>query len=213
MIEWSLMNNDTQQQQEPARIEPESSEKWYQKFKGPFYSVALFVSAFTTALLLNAFVFQPYQVEGSSMEPTLQNSDRLIVTKLGKTWSRITRGNYVPDRGEVVVFKSNRLNKQLIKRVVALPGERVVISNGVLTVYNDEFESGFNPDELIDVSFYENTDGLIDLIVPEDSIYVIGDNRLPNASQDSRSFGPVSSDDIVGVLQFRMYPFNKLDVY
>ena len=213
MIECGFM--DTQPNTvdiNPPQEKPEK-EKWYKRFKGPFYSVAVFASAFITALLLNAFVFQPYEVEGSSMEPTLQNSDRLIVSKVGKTWSRITRNAYIPDRGEIVVFKSNRLGKQLIKRVVALPGERVVITNGDITVFNDENPAGFNPDELVDVDFYEFTDGQVDLVVPDESIYVVGDNRLPSASQDSRSFGPISSDNIVGVLQFRMYPFNKFEVY
>lgn len=203
---------ENEQSSEPTQHQPRNSFKQFlRKHKSSFFSVVLFASAFLTALLLNAFIFQPYEVEGSSMEPTLHNADRLIVNKTSKTWSRITGSEYIPKRGDIIVFHSHLLDKQLIKRVVALPGERVVIRDGVVTVYNDQYPNGFNPDQLINSDFYDETQGNLESTIEDGTVYVLGDNRLPNASQDSRSFGAVSAEDIIGVLSVRIYPFNKID--
>lgn len=161
------------------------------------------------------FVFQSYLVDGPSMETTLQNRDRLIVWKVPRTWARITGNPYIPQRGDVVVFSEPKLEqygessrKQLIKRVVALPGERVVIQDGALTVYNDEHPDGFEPDEELpygdDIT---TTPGDIDVTVPEEHIYVVGDNRTN--SLDSRTFGPISADHVIGKLSFRFLPLSE----
>ncbi|MCA9349071.1 signal peptidase I [Candidatus Saccharibacteria bacterium] len=195
---------------------PTTSNEWslkgfYRQHKSLLSSLMLFGAAFLTALMINAFVFQPYEVEGSSMEPTLHNADRLIVSKTGKTWSRITQTDYIPSRGDIVIFNSDKLGKQLIKRVVGIPGDRVVVSQGTVTVYNQENPDGFNPDKLENLDLYKYTEGNVDQVVEAGTIYVIGDNRLPSASLDSRVFGLVSSKDIVGVLSLRMYPFDQID--
>lgn len=203
------MDNEQDNSYFPGDPKPKVS--FFSKYKSTIYSISLFASAFLTALLLNAFIFQPYEVEGSSMEPTLHNADRLIVAKTGKTWSRIVRSDYIPDRGQIIVFSSSNLGKQLIKRVIGLPGDTVVIENGIVTVYNDQNPNGFAPDDLIDSTLYDETLGIINKEVAEGTVFVLGDNRLPNASQDSRSFGLVSAKDIIGTLSFRMYPFNKID--
>jgi signal peptidase I len=102
-------------------------------------TIGVLLVALVVALGLIAFVFQSYQVDGPSMETTLQNQDRLIVWKLPRTWSRITHHQYVPKRGDVVVFVESGLeqygqgsSKQLIKRVIGLPGDRVVVNGGVV---------------------------------------------------------------------------------
>ncbi len=171
----------------------------------------ILVLAPLTALILTAFVFQSYQVDGPSMETTLQNQDRLIVSKIPRTWSRITGNTYIPARGDIIVFHHKSAsdgNKQLIKRVTALPGERVVVKNGVLTVYNQENPDGFLPDQTMDYgSVIKTTQGNVDLTVGEDEVFVNGDNR--GNSLDSRSFGPIAAEDIVGKLEYRVFPFDK----
>lgn len=171
------------------------------------------------AWLMITFVFQSYEVDGPSMEETLQDKDRLIVLKTGKTLSRITNDDYIPKRGEVIIFVKHGLlelgsvqDKQLIKRVIGLPGDRVVVSDGKLIVYNSEHPNGFNPDEgkeyAKSISF---TNGNVDITVPEGEVFVAGDNR--GNSLDSRSFGTVPSSDIIGKLVFRLFPINKAESF
>lgn len=182
--------------------------------KGLVGTVALFGAAFLAAIAINAFIFQPYEVDGSSMEPTLQNGDRLIVFKLGRTWERITGGEFIPKRGEIVVFnKSNFDTTHLIKRVIGLPGERVVVEDSTITVYNDDNPGGFNPDPSFDVDFLP-TNGSLDVRVEDGEIFVVGDNRVPGASLDSRSsLGNVPVSDIVGTLTLRIFPINSFDKF
>ena len=149
------------------------------------------------------------------METTLQNNDRLIVWKLPHTWSEITGHAYIPNRGDVIVFNAKHLqnfdqdpNKQLIKRVIGLPGDRVVVSNGVLTVYNKQHPNGFRPDATLPYGkVIGDTEVDVDTVVPKDSVFVCGDNR--GDSYDSRYFGPVNTKDIVGKLAMRVLPLNK----
>jgi signal peptidase I len=179
-------------------------------------TVAVLLIAPLVAVLLTAFVFQSYQVDGPSMRTTLFNNDRLIVWKLPRTWSKITRSDYVPKRGDIIVFTEQRLSefgqdpsKQLIKRVIALPGERVVVHANVVTVYNSRYPDGFNPDTTLPYHrTAADTAGEIDMVVPSHQVFVLGDNR-PN-SLDSRAFGTVSTKNIVGKLILRLLPIGNL---
>ena len=168
------------------------------------------------AILLTAFVFQSYQVDGQSMETTLQHNDRLIVWKIPRTWARLTNHPYIPQRGDVVVFTEPQLaqygqdpGKQLIKRVIGLPGDRVVIKNSIVTVYNEAFPNGFNPDESLPYgNVIGNTTHETDVTVKEGSVFVLGDNR--NNSLDSRNFGPIETGNIVGKLILRLIPLDNM---
>jgi len=169
------------------------------------------------ALLLTAFVFQSYEVDGPSMERTLQNHDRLIVMKTGKTWSRILGTSYIPKRGEIIVFNESpsiekgTSRRQLIKRVIGLPGEHVVVSGGHITIYNKASPNGFNPDLIghYGANVAPTTPGNVDITVPEGEVFVCGDNRTN--SLDSRAFGTVPSADIIGNLTLRIYPFSTFE--
>ena len=182
-------------------------------------TVGVLLLAPLIAIFLTAFVFQSYQVNGPSMETTLQNNDRLIVWKLPRTWARITKHAYVPNRGDVVIFNEPvaaeelglGAGKQLIKRVIGLPGERVVVKDGTITVYNNQHPKGFSPDKTMDYNkddIIPETSGSLDITVPDDQIFVSGDNR-PD-SLDSRSFGPVPLSDVVGKLAIRILPLNNI---
>ena len=127
-------NNYLPQPNQPLFPEKPSLISTYRKkLKGVSGTVSLLIAAPLLALFLTAHVFQPYEVDGASMETTLQNADRLIVFKLPRTLANITGGEYTPDRWDVIVFdKPKRLSapestQHPIKRVIGLPGERVVI--------------------------------------------------------------------------------------
>jgi len=123
----------------------------------------------------------------------------------------------VPKRGQIIIFNqaglfdaSGSSEKTLIKRVVALPGERVVVKDGLITVYNAEHPKGFNPDKsgLYHISASQSP-GDTDTTLDSDEIFVCGDNRTN--SEDSRIFGPVKVDKVVGKLSLRILPINHAE--
>lgn len=191
------------------------SEKPNKPWKDTLSTVLLFGGALLTAFMLNIFVFQSYEVEGQSMEPTLQNKDRLIIYKFNKTWAKVTRSNYMPNRGDIIVFhKPNGSSDQLIKRVIGLPGDRVVVKNDKITIYNQQSPDGFNPDDAEYGGELQATYGNVDVVVGEDEVFVCGDNRIPGASYDSRStLGNVSTSFIVGELVLRYLPVGNVRTF
>ncbi len=181
-------------------------------------TIAILIAAPIIAIFLTTFVFQSYEVDGPSMETTLENHDRLIVLKVPKTIAKLTNNDYIPKRNEIIIFKTSAVQdgsaddgseKQLVKRVIGLPGDRVVVKNGTMTVYNAEHPEGFNPDagqshgEAVSV-----TPGDVDIEIKEGEVFVCGDNRVN--SLDSRSIGTVSSKDIIGKLLLRIYPLDSV---
>lgn len=183
-------------------------------FLSMMYTVMIVIAAPIIALLLINFVFQSYEVDGPSMETTLHNRDRLIVWKLPKTLSDLRNKPYIPNRGDIIVFTKHDIytsggsgDKQLIKRVIGLPGDRVVVNDSVITIYNEQHPNGFNPDQGVNHGANDTiTGGNVDITVPEGEVFVAGDNR-PN-SLDSRVFGTIKAQDIAGKLEFRVFPFN-----
>jgi signal peptidase I len=181
--------------------------------------VAVLLSALLLAFGLISFVFQSYQVDGPSMQNTLQNNDHLIVWKVPRTWARITRHQYVPSRGDVIVFNEPGLaefgqpqDKQLIKRVIGLPGDRVVVKDGVITIYDKAHPEGFEPDKTLPYSkAIPATSGDIDVTLSPHQLFVCGDNR--GDSLDSRVFGPVGAQNVVGKLVLRVLPLNDAKVF
>jgi len=209
------------QNQKPAlNAAPHSpAPKRSQRFKGWGSTIAILIIAPIVALMLTTFVFQSYEVDGPSMESTLSNHDRLIVVKTARTWARITRHAYIPGRGDVIIFNQNDLEgfgtsgkKQLIKRVIGLPGERVVVKDGVVTVYNEQYPDGFQPDKTLPYGkVINNTPGNTDVTLGKDQLFVCGDNR-PN-SLDSRAFGAINADQVVGKLALRITPIGKAKLF
>lgn len=150
------------------------------------------------------------------METTLATGDRLIVNRLPVTWAQLQNKQYVPERGQVIVFKNPRFNagmgeEFIVKRVIAFPGERVTVKNGVLTVYNNEHPNGFHPDDAFHDEPGSPTSGDVDTTVTEDTLFVAGDHREGDYSYDSRSgLGLIPYYDIIGPVGARIYPFNKI---
>jgi signal peptidase I len=170
-------------------------------------------------VLINTFVFRSYNVEGPSMETTLYTGDRLIVNRLPVTWANLQGKQYMPERGQVIVFHNPHYNlgiedRFIVKRVIAFPGERVVLKNGSYTVYNDAHPEGFNPDDANHGEPGSPTSGEVDEIVPEGEIFVSGDHRQGNYSYDSRNgLGTIPQYDVVGPVAMRIFPFNKIRTF
>lgn len=176
-------------------------------------------------LFINAFIFRSFSVVGQSMESTMYTGDRLIVNRLPVTWSQIRNTPYTPSRGDVIVFKNPRYipggrDEYIVKRVIAFAGERVVVKDGVVKVYNDANPAGFNPDTLPTGGTPGSpTRGDESTVVTEGTIYVMGDHREGDYSCDSRELGETSClgliplYDIIGPVSLRIWPLNKLQVF
>ncbi len=198
----------------PAPVQRDNKEG----LKSILATLGLLILAPLLAIFLTSFIFQSYEVDGPSMETTLYNQDRLVVVKLQRTWARLTGHDYLPNRGDVIIFNQpsssleGNSKRQLIKRVIALPGERVVITNGYVTVYNKENPNGFSPDKTLPYGqVIGQTEGEVDMTIPDNEVFVLGDNR--GNSLDSRYFGTLPANDIVGKLGLRVYPFNQTKVF
>ena len=154
--------------------------------------------------LVQGFLIQPFIVDGGSMLPTYHDKEFLLVDKLSYLL-------HEAHRGDVMIFKlfENNNNpyegKYLIKRVIGLPGERVVVENGVTTIYNSANPKGFTVVEPF-VS-YKDTNKNVDTTLDDHHYFVMGDNRAQ--SYDSRYWGPLESKDIKGQVLLRVYPFSS----
>lgn len=198
---------------ESQKIEQESlaeSSKNYRKERlEQVRSIAgILVSSFVLAFLMLTFVFRTYNVHGSSMRPTLTNGDRVVVNKFTKTKAG---DDYIPARGQIVVFDSALEGKSLIKRVIALPGEKISMTNGRFKVINDKYPNGFDPDASYEDTLPKNdTTTFEEKTIPGGHIFVSGDNRSPSQSLDSRNaLGFVPIEELIGNASLRYYPLDS----
>ena len=184
-----------------------------------FVSIAGFlVAVLIGAWLINALVFRSFSVSGPSMENTLKTGDRLIVNRLPVTWATLTGKSYVPQRGDVIVFKNPMFQTMgndefIVKRVIAFPGERVTVKNGKVLVFNNENPNGFDPDKL-HPGPGSPTSGEVNRVVPENELFVMGDHREGEYSLDSRNgLSTIPYYDIIGPVSLRVYPFTELRTF
>jgi signal peptidase I len=184
-------------------------------------TLGILLTAVLVALFIITFVFRSYQVDGTSMLNTLQNGDKLIIWKVPRTWASVTHHPYIPKRGDIIVFTETGLaqfgqenTKQLIKRVIGLPGDQVVLKNGNYTIYNAAHPNGFDPDKTLAYGKDNSipyTSGSINIKLGPDQLFVSGDNR-PD-SLDSRYFGPINANQVIGQLILRVFPINHAEVF
>jgi signal peptidase I len=154
-----------------------------------------FLPALLIALLINVFVGQATRVEGQSMEPNLHTNQRLVVEKVSYRF-------HGPQRFDIVVLRLPSQGEELlIKRVIGLPGETVEIKNGHVYVNDQQLDEVFTAEETRPGRYARVT-------VPPLNVYVLGDNR--NRSNDSRSFGPVPIENIVGRAWLSYWPPQNL---
>ena len=179
--------------------------------------IGFVVAVLIGTLFINTFIFRSFNVEGPSMESTMYTGDRLIVNRLPVTWSQLQNKPYIPERGEIIVFKNPRFDnishreEYIVKRVIAFPGERVTLRDGEFRVFNDNAPSGFNPDDLTNGEPGSPTSGEVDRIVPEGTLFVSGDHREDSFSYDSRNgLGTIPFHDVIGPVSTRIFPFDKI---
>lgn len=157
------------------------------------------------ALLWNAFLMSPLMIVGPSMNPSLSEGDMVFVNKLSYAFGDV-------ERFDIVVFPYKYDNsRKLVKRVIALPSEKVEIRDGVLYVNDEELKEYYG-------IYREKKEGEQSTIyvnwgpytLGDNEVFVLGDNR--NQSDDSRSsdVGPVNIDDIIGKVSFRIWPLNSI---
>lgn len=180
--------------------------------------VGFIAAVFVGALLINYLLFRSFSVSGPSMEPTLYTGDRLIVNRLPVTWSHMQAKPYVPERGQVIVFKNPHwtpggADEFIVKRVIGFPGERVVVSGGVMKVFNSDNPDGLLVDELHPGPTSPTADD-VNTVVPDNELFVSGDHRQEGFSLDSRNgLGTIPYSDIIGPVALRIYPFTGLRTF
>jgi signal peptidase I len=153
--------------------------------------------AIGTVFLIRSFLFQPFLVSGASMVPNFSNGDYLLVDEL-------TYHIRTPERGEVIVFRyPNDPSTYFIKRIIGLPGEKVRVQDGHVTVINKEHPNGIEIPEAY-LPSTTITNGATEFTLTNDQYFVLGDNRP--FSFDSRSWGPLEKDHIVGLARLRLWP-------
>ncbi len=145
------------------------------------------------------FLFQPFFVRGQSMDPNFENGDYLIIDEISYRFRQ-------PARGEVIVFKYPLdVSQRFIKRIIGLPGETVEIKDGKIAVSKDGQEEVLDESEYLADSL---TGGDLKIILGEKEYFVLGDNR--DFSYDSRKFGALPEEDIIGRVVLRAWPFAAL---
>ena len=148
------------------------------------------------AIVIILFLYQPVRVEGTSMMPSLVNEERIFINKFVYRFSDI-------QRGDTVVFQfPGDLSKSYIKRVIGMPGDRVVIDHGKVIVNGKALAEPYVPQEMRDENSYP------EIKVEPDCYYVLGDHR--NSSNDSRSWGTVKRGYIYGKAVFVYWPLDRL---
>lgn len=148
------------------------------------------------------FLIQPFYVKGASMEPNFYDHEYLIIDEISYRFSG-------PQRGDIVVFKYPLDPSQyFIKRIIALPGEKIGVEKGEIKIYNEKYSEG----RVLEESGYlfpgTKTSGKLEMSLGESDYFVLGDNR--NSSLDSRSFGSVPKENIIGRAWLRGWPVDRI---
>ncbi|MEK7496970.1 MAG: signal peptidase I [Patescibacteria group bacterium] len=168
--------------------------------------VKVAVVSLAIILPIRYFLVQPFYVKGASMEPNFTDHDYLLIDEISYRFR-------APERGEVVVFRYPKNPRDFyIKRVIGLPGERVVVRDTkVLVGKGDELKE--LAENYLDVNYIggQINTNYLDVTLGADQYYVLGDNR--RASSDSRSFGPITKRDLIGRSWVRAWPFNRWKVF
>jgi len=145
-------------------------------------------------------VIKPTIVSGESMYPTLNDRDYLILNRMAYKFGDI-------DRGDIIVFKTdlkqdNGKEKDLIKRVIAIPGDHLVIKDSKVYINGEVQNEPYIHNEY--------TSGDIDIVIPDNDVFVMGDNRENSRDSRSSDIGLVNESDIIGEVMIRLFPFNKI---
>jgi len=183
--------------------------------------VKVFFWALIIIIPIRVFLLQPFFVQGASMEPNFEDGDYLIVNELGYKKTNVDFDNFHffsvnsfknLERNDIAVFRYPRNPQQFfIKRVVALPGEEIRIESGKVTIFNDENPNGLVLDEQAYLPQGVITSPDVIMKLKDNEYFVMGDNR--QFSHDSRAWGPVHKDEIIGKVMLRAWPINKAEIF
>ena len=141
-------------------------------------------------LLIRQFLVTPIRVSGSSMDKTLSDGEIMILYKQGHI-----------DREDIVVIDKSVEGSYIIKRVIAMPGEKIKCEDNTIYINGDKYADEFAFGQTFDFE---------EITLKNDEYFVLGDNRL--VSKDSRYFGPINSKNIMGTTNFVLFPFNKIGI-
>ncbi|PXW89223.1 signal peptidase I [Streptohalobacillus salinus] len=159
------------------------------------------VIALLIVVVVRGVLMTPSIVKGDSMDPNLQDGDRIIISKIHDI-----------DRFDEIAFIAPDKDENYVKRVIGLPGDHIKIEDDVLyinntpyvEVYLDDKKEGYGSDQLFTGNYS------LDGVVPEDSFFVLGDNRP--ISRDSRSFGVIDASSVIGEVVFRIWPLENIGI-
>ncbi len=167
--------------------------------------VKIVVISLAIIIPIRYYLIQPFFVRGASMEPNFANAQYLLINEISYRFEE-------PIRGEVIVFKYPLDTSQYyIKRVIGLPGETVEIKESQVIIYNSDFPQGMILEESAYLPEKTITWGNIKLELGEEEYFVLGDNR--QASSDSRQWGLLPRQDIIGRVWLRAWPLNEMEVF
>ena len=176
-------------------MQPNTEEKRKASFS-VFEWAQIICAALVTITCVYTFLGRMVNVVGHSMEYTLTSGERLLLSSLP----------YTPERGDIVVISRGEEKDPLIKRVIGLPGDTIRIDSESGKVYRNGTE--LKEPYVIGKTATEQMTG--EVKVPEGKLFVMGDNRAPNCSLDSRTLGCIAQSDVVGKAVFRLMPFSQM---
>lgn len=146
---------------------------------------------FSTVILVMCFIFTwPFEIEGASMENNFFNGDRVMISRFFVFINQLKIG-------DVVVFKREQDEVHMIKRIIGLPGDQIVIRDGMIFINGIILEENY-------IGPLSETGGEYEVILNDDEFFVLGDNR--SLSYDSRSYGPINKKEFTGKVIFKWYP-------
>ena len=146
-----------------------------------------YVLIIIAVILIRTFIITPVRVDGASMDQTLEDGQILLLYKLSNI-----------DYGDIIVLDEEKEGEIIIKRIIGMPGDTVSINDNTVYVNGEELEEDYA---------YGETSDYEEITLGDDEYFILGDNRP--ISKDSRYFGPVKEDEIIGKVIFRLWPFNK----
>ena len=146
-----------------------------------------YVLIIIAVILIRTFIITPVRVDGASMDQTLEDGQILLLYKLANI-----------DYGDIVVLDEEKEGEIIIKRIIGMPKDTVSIKDNTVYVNGEEIEEDYA---------YGETSDYEEITLGDDEYFILGDNRP--ISKDSRYFGPVKEDEIIGKVIFRLWPFNK----
>lgn len=187
-------------QQTPLTPDPVSEKRHSFKTEA-WETIRFIIIALAIVIPVRMFIAQPFIVSGASMDPTFENGEYLIVDELSYRLRE-------PQRGDVVIFKYPKDPKKFfIKRLIGLPGETVSLKDGIVTVKNTSGTNVTMNEPYIKLPKIETIN---DRTLKDGEYFMMGDNRA--GSFDSRMWGPVPRESIVGRALVRLFPFTKIDL-